>query len=67
MRIANGREAAENGPILLPFSARLRTGRKDHDCYTPQAFASTHDEFRTTYYYHYKKTRVGLKEESPWS
>ncbi len=47
------RESAENRAISLRFSLFRFTGRKGHDCYTPQAFASGLDVIRTTYYYHY--------------
>lgn len=58
---------AENGPIFLSFLPFRLTGRKGEDCYTFERFASSPDEFRTTYYYHYKRLRVGLKEETTWS
>jgi len=60
-------EPAENGPILSTFSASRLTGSNDEDCYTFEHFASTSDVIRTTYYYHYKRIRNGLKEETTWS
>jgi hypothetical protein len=46
-------KSAENRGVSLRFSLFRFTGRKGHDCYTPQAFASGLDVIRTTYYYHY--------------
>ena len=60
-------EPAENGPISLSFLPSGLTGPKGQHCYTFERFASSPDEFRTTYYYHYKRLRVGLKEETTWS
>jgi hypothetical protein len=65
--IAARARTAENGPISLSFLPFRLTGRKGEDCYTFERFASSPDEFRTTYYYHYKRLRVGLKEETTWS
>jgi hypothetical protein len=61
------RRTAENGPVSLSFLPFRLTGRKGEDCYTFERVASSPDEFRTNYYYHYKRTRVGLKEETTWS
>lgn len=58
---------AENGPILLCFSAFRCTVRNGEDCYTFEHFASDPDVIHTTYYYHYKRIRLGLKEETTWS
>ena len=60
-------ETAENGQILHGFSHDGLTGRNAENCYTFEAFASVSDEIHTPYYYHYKKNRLGLKEESTWS
>jgi hypothetical protein len=68
--IADSRDqprTAENGPILRSFLPFRLTGRNGEDCYTFERVASSPDEFRTNYYYHYKRTRVGLKEETTWS
>ena len=43
------------------------TGAKGEDCYTFERFASSPDEIRTYYYYHYKRIILGLKEETKWS
>lgn len=59
--------AAENGPISRSFLGPRLTGRKSEDCYTFEHFAARTRVIRTTYYYHYKRTRVGLKEETRWS
>jgi hypothetical protein len=67
---ANGRTtrpAAENGPILRSFLLPETTGYKVEDCYTFERFASNRQDIRTTYYYHYKKYILGLKEKKPWS
>lgn len=61
------RETAENGSILLRFSAGRLTVRNEEDCYTFEHFASNPDVIRTNYYYHYKRMRFGLKEETTWS
>lgn len=58
---------AENGPILRSFLVPETTGYKVEDCYTFERFASNLPDIRTTYYYHYKKYILGLKEENPWS
>ena len=58
---------AENGPILRSFSAAGLTVSNVVDCYTFERFASSSDEIRTTYYYHYKRTTPYLKEETRWS
>lgn len=60
-------ETAENGQISRSFSSARLTVRKDRDCYTFERFASRPREIRTTYYYHYKRNRFGLKEETKWS
>lgn len=57
----------ENGPILLTFSGRELTGRKEVDCYTFEGFAPSPVVIHTAYYYHYKRTILGLKEETKWS
>ncbi|HEX8255963.1 MAG TPA: hypothetical protein VF846_22680 [Thermoanaerobaculia bacterium] len=64
---ANPLESAENGLILRSFLPSELTGSKVEDCYTFERFASSPDEFRTAYYYHYKRIRIGLKEETTWS
>lgn len=58
---------AENGPILLNFLRRERTGWKDEDCYTFEGFAPSPDVIRSAYYYHYKRNILVLKEETTWS
>lgn len=58
---------AENGPILRCFYDHRLTGSKSEDCYTFEHFASDHDVIHSPYYYHYKRNRVGLKEETKWS
>jgi hypothetical protein len=58
---------AENGDFLLRFSGLRLTVRKGQHCYTFQRVAPIPGEIRTNYYYHYKKTRLGLKEEATWS
>jgi hypothetical protein len=58
---------AENGPILPLFSIWQLTGPKDEDCYTFEHFASSPDVIHTYYYYHYKRIRIVLKEETTWS
>jgi hypothetical protein len=58
---------AENGPVSRSFSVPRLTGAKGEDCYTFERFASSPDEIRTYYYYHYKRIILGLKEETKWS
>jgi hypothetical protein len=58
---------AENGPISLSFLPSGLTGAKGQHCYTFERFASSPDEIHTYYYYHYKRIRVVLKEETRWS
>ncbi len=68
--IAPGRRAdatAENRAISLSFHLRGSTGRKAEDCYTFEHFARGCVVLRSTYYYHYKKSILGLKEEAQWS
>ena len=65
--LRNRRRAAENGPISRSFLPLRLTGPEGQHCYTFERFASSPDEFRTTYYYHYKRIRLGLKEETTWS
>ncbi|HEX8173231.1 MAG TPA: hypothetical protein VF824_22035 [Thermoanaerobaculia bacterium] len=60
-------QPAENLSVFRFFSSGLRTGRSGEDCYTFERFASSPDVIRTTYYYHYKRKRLGLKEEAPWN
>ena len=70
MNLAHDREsfgAAENAPISRSFQPLRSTGRKGEDCYTFEGFAPNPDVIRTTYYYHYKRKRLGLKEETTWS
>lgn len=57
----------ENGPILRSFPAVRLTVSNSEDCYTFEGLASTPDVIHTTYYYHYKRTIFGLKEEARWS
>jgi hypothetical protein len=58
---------AENGGFLRGFSSDALTSSAKEDCYTFEDFASISDEIRTNYYYHYKRKRIGLKEETTWS
>ena len=70
MKIASGPatvETAENGPILRSLLVPETAGYKVEDCYTFERFASNRRDIRTTYYYHYKKYILGLKEEATWS
>ena len=60
-------EPAENGPILRSFLVPETAGYKVEDCYTFERFASNRLDIRNTYYYHYKKYILGLKEETSWS
>ncbi len=60
-------ETAENGLFSRSFLVAELTGAKRQDCYTFEHFASSPDEIRNTYYYHYKRKRIGLKEETTWS
>lgn len=59
--------AAEKNAISRSFVGLQSTGREREDCYTFEHFASRSDVIRTTYYYHYKKSILVLKEEGPWS
>jgi hypothetical protein len=59
--------AAENAPILRTFCRLRLTGSKGEDCYTFEGFAPSPLVIHTTYYYHYKRTTLGLKEETKWS
>jgi hypothetical protein len=61
------RRTAENGPISLSLLVPETAGYKVEDCYTFERFASNRQDIRTTYYYHYKKYILGLKEETTWS
>lgn len=61
------RKPAENRAISRSFPAARLTGRTRRDCYTFEGFASSPDEIRTYYYYHYEKDLLGLKEETKWS
>lgn len=54
----------ENGPILRSFPTSGLTGSNSEDCYTFEGLASTPDVIHTAYYYHYKRTTFGLKEEA---
>jgi hypothetical protein len=49
------------------FSAEEPATFSDPDCYTLQTFASNSREIRSAYYYYYKRTRAGVKEETTWS
>lgn len=64
---ARAPEPAENGPFSRSFSASRCTGSRGEDCYTFERFASRPDVIHTAYYYHHKRTRIGLKEETKWS
>ena len=65
--LRNAPDPAENGPISRSFHPRRSTGRNDVDCYTFEHFAASGRVIRTTYYYHYKRSISGLKEETKWS
>jgi hypothetical protein len=72
LRVKIGRRStsarnAENGLILhnlLPFEL---AGSQGEDCYTFEGFAPNPDVIRNTYYYHYKRNIMVLKEETTWS
>ena len=59
-----GVRTVENGPILRSFPAARLTVSNGEDCYTFEGLASTPDVIHTAYYYHYKRTTFGLKEEA---
>ena len=59
--------SAENAGISRSFHPLRSTGRKGEDCYTFEHFASGAAVLRNTYYYHYKRSSLGLKEEAKWS
>lgn len=61
------RSTVENSPISHSFYDLRLTVWNDEDCYTFEGLASNPDEIHTTYYYHYKRTILGLKEEARWS
>lgn len=58
---------AENTGNLRPFSTGRLTTSSERDCYTFEIFASDSDEIRNACYYYYKRTSVGLKEDTTWS
>ena len=60
-------ETAEKTGKPGPFSAEGLTTSSKRDCYTFEIFASDADDIRNACYYHYKRTTVGLKEETTWS
>ena len=57
----------ENGAILRSFPTGRLTVSNSEDCYTFEGLASIPDVIHTTYYYLYKRTIFGLKEEARWS
>jgi hypothetical protein len=59
--------AAENASISRSFHLLQSTGRGSEDCYTFEHFARRTAVLRSTYYYHYKRSSLGLKEEAKWS
>src|SRR5688572_25378807 len=59
--------SAENARVSLSFHELRSTGRKGEDCYTFEHFARGAAVLRSTYYYHYKRSRFSLKEEAKWS
>lgn len=61
------RPTAENGLISHSFLSCETTSYKSEVGYTFERFASNRHDFRTTYYYHYKRNILGLKEETTWS
>ena len=65
--ITTSLEIAENGPISRSFLSSRLTGRKSEDCYTFEHFAARARVIHTAYYYHYKRNRFSLKEETRWS
>lgn len=70
MKITTDRESlktAENGLILHSFLVCETAGYKSEVGYTFERFASNRHDIRTTYYYHYKRNILGLKEETTWS
>ena len=58
---------AEKTGNLQSFSTVGLTTSAERDCYTFEIFAADSDVIRTACYYHYKRTSVGLKEETTWS
>jgi len=60
-------ETAENTGFLRSFLPVRLTGSKREDCYTFERVASTPGDIHTYYYYHYKRKRFVLKEETTWS
>ena len=66
-RDRNARDAAENRRDSRSFHVFRSTGRENEDCYTFEHFARCPAVLRSTYYYHYKRTSSGLKEETKWS
>ena len=58
---------AENGLILRNFFHSGLTMPKREDCYTFEGFAPSPVVIRNTYYYHYKRNTLVLKEETTWS
>jgi hypothetical protein len=62
-----GLRTAENGLISHSFMGPGLTVRNGEDCYTFEGFAPSPDVIRTAYYYYYKRTILGLKEETTWS
>lgn len=60
-------QTVENKEILRSFLPLRSAGRKGEDCYTFERFASGPDVIHTTCYYHYKRSRLSLKEETKWS
>jgi hypothetical protein len=61
------RTAAENGRNLRMFCGLRLTSANGEDCYTFEQFAASPAVIHTAYYYHYKRTTLGLKEETKWS
>jgi hypothetical protein len=70
MKIAElrtGAQTVENTGILRSFLPLRSAGSKPQHCYTFEYFAPPPGVIHTTCYYHYKRTRLSLKEETKWS
>jgi hypothetical protein len=66
-RERHGLASAEIADDSRSFHGQRSTGRKVEDCYTFEHFARENAVLRSTYYYHYKRSSSGLKEEAKWS
>jgi hypothetical protein len=61
------RESAESAGNLLAFPLRDSQLARSLTAILSRRLRENQREIRTTYYYLYKRTRAGLKEESQWS